>query len=134
MIKKIIIGAVLLGFAWSLPPVRARVAIALAPAFDRLGPVGDWLKQPMLEYRAETDVKFLIDQLQMERTEGRTLPTNTRAFNDWMGRRAGAGERGKDPWGNLYWMKKSGGATTVGSNGPDGIVNTSDDIRRSAAL
>jgi hypothetical protein len=88
----------------------------------------------MLEYRAETDVKFIISQMQMERTEGRTLPNNTRAFNDWMSRKGGAGQRGKDPWGNFYWMKKSGGATTIGSNGPDGTVNTTDDIMKSAAL
>jgi hypothetical protein len=31
-------------------------------------------------------------------------------------------------------MKKSGAATTIGSNGPDGVENTSDDIKRLAAL
>jgi hypothetical protein len=134
MIKKIIIGLVLLGFAWSLPSVRERTALALAPALPFLGPVGERLQRPMLEYRAETDVKFIVDQLHMERTEGRALPKDTRAFNEWMGRKGGAGDRGKDPWGNLYWMKKSGGSTMIGSNGADGVENTADDIRRSAAL
>jgi hypothetical protein len=134
MVKKFIIVAVLLGFAWSLPPVRQRVGTTLAPALGFLGPVGERLKQPMLEYQAETDVKFIVDLLQMDRTEGRALPNNTRAFNEWLGRKRGAGDRGKDPWGNLYWMKKSGAATTIGSNGPDGVENTSDDIKRLAAL
>lgn len=134
MVKKIIIVLVVFGFAWSLPAGRARISRALSPALGLLGPVGYRMQEPMRKYRAETDVKFLVDQLQMHRTEGRQVPNSDRAFTDWMSSRKGAGEKGRDPWGNLYWLKRGEGAVTVGSSGPDGERNTPDDIHRSGAL
>ena len=134
MIKKVIIVLVFLGFAWSLPLARAKMVGAMQPGLALLGPVGVKLKQPMLKHQADADLKFLLEQLQIDRTEGRAQPGNTRAFNEWMYARQGAGERGRDPWGNLYWMKRGEGAVTVGSNGPDGTHNTRDDIRRSTAF
>jgi hypothetical protein len=134
MLKKIVILVVALGFAWSVPSVRARVATALAPAFSLLGPVGYRMQQPMRKYQAETDLKFIDDQLQMAKTEGRPLPSSGKSFNEWLSVRRGAGDRGKDPWGNLYWMIGKSGSMTLGSNGPDGTANTEDDITRNAAI
>lgn len=134
MFKKLIVGIVLLGFAWSYPPFRTKVAHAAGPALDLLGPVGYKLQEPMRKYRAETDVKFLVDQLRMERTEGRALPSAGQSFNDWMLKRKGAGERGRDPWGNFYWLLRNDNTVTVVSSGPDGEKNTSDDIRRTGVL
>lgn len=134
MWKKILIGLVALGFAWSVPQVRARIATALAPATGLLGPVGYRMQEPMRKYQAETDIKFLVDQLRMERNEGRQLPRDTRAFNEWMARKPGAGDKGRDPWGNLYWMDRGVGGVQVGSSGPDGTKKTPDDLMRAAEL
>jgi hypothetical protein len=130
MFKKMVVLIVLLGFAWSYPPLRAKVAHAASPALELLGPVGYRMQQPMRKYQAETDVKFLVDQLQMARTEGRSLPSPGTSFNEWMLKRKGAGDRGRDPWGNHYWLLRSESAYTVVSSGPDGEKNTPDDIRR----
>ncbi len=134
MWKKIIIGVVALGFAWSWAPTRARMSTALSPVFGMMGPVGYKMQEPMRRWRADNDLKFLVEQLQMDKTEGKQVPGNAKAFTDWMARKPGAGNRGKDPWGQLYWMKKSGDAVTVGSSGPDGAKDTPDDLRRSAVL
>lgn len=134
MWKKLLIGLVALGFAWSVPQVRARIVTALAPATSLLGPLGHRMQEPMRRYQAETDIKFLVEQLQMEKNEGRPLPSNVRAFNEWMGRRQGAGDKGRDPWGNLYWMDRTTQGVEVGSNGPDGTRRTEDDLARRAEL
>lgn len=134
MWKKAIIVLIALGFAWSLPEVRGRITKAAAPALGVLGPVGHRMQAPMRRYQADTDIKFLVDQLLMERNEGRQLPANTKAFNEWMARRAGAGDKGRDPWGNLYWMDRTTGGVQIGSSGPDGARKTEDDLTRQAVL
>lgn len=134
MWKKVVGALILLGFAWSVPQVRARIIRALDPAAELLGPVGYRLQEPMRRYRAETDIKFLVDQLQMDRNEGKAIPTNTRGFNDWMSERRGAGDGGRDPWGQYYWMVRDAGVVRVGSNGPDGERGTEDDLTRRADL
>ena len=134
MFKKIVIGVVLLGFAWSVPEVRARTATAVAPALGVLGPVGDRMQEPMRDYQADTDLKFLADQLEIDQTYGRPLPSAGPAFTEWMLKRKGAGDRGKDPWGNLYWMDRSGGSIQLGSNGRDGTRGTADDRTKVATL
>lgn len=134
MLKKIVIAVVALGFAWSVPSFRGRVTTFLAPALDVLGPVGYRMQEPMREYKADTDLKFLADQLQIDQTYGRPLPSGGQAFSDWMLKRKGAGDRGKDPWGNLYWMDRSGGGILLGSNGRDGERGTPDDQTKLATL
>lgn len=134
MWKKVIGGLILLGFAWSVPQVRGRIITALEPATAVLGPVGYRLQEPMRRYRAETDIKFLIDQLRMDRNEGKPVPSNTRAFNEWMSKRRGAGDNGHDPWGRLYWLVRETGTVQVGSNGPDGERSTEDDLTRHAEI
>lgn len=134
MWKKAIGGLILVGFAWSVPQVRHRIIVTLEPATAFLGPIGDWMQEPMRKYKAETDIKFLIDQLRMDRNEGRQLPTNTKAFNDWMLKRRGAGDKGRDPWGGYYWMVRQTGVVEIGSNGPDGERDTADDLSRRAEL
>lgn len=135
MWKKILVGLVALGFAWSIPDVRVRVATWLAPAIGLLGPVGYRMQEPLRKYKAETDIKFLVDQLHLDREEGRQLPRDTRTFTEWMLRRKGAGDKGRDPWGNLYWMERGApGSTRIGSNGPDGTKKTTDDLFRIANM
>lgn len=134
MWKKGLVVLVAMGFAWSVPSVRGRIATAAAPALSLLGPVGSRMQEPMRRYQADTDLKFLVDQLKMASNEGRPLPTTGKPFTEWMSRKPGAGERGKDPWGNYYWMERSTGVVLVGSNGKDGARDTEDDLTRRGEL
>lgn len=134
MIRKMLVVIVLLGFAWSYPPLRQRMVLAMAPAFELLGPVGDRVAQPARRWKAESDITFIMQQFQLEKTEGRASPKGQREFETWMARKQSAGDKGRDPWGQYYWMKRADKAVTVGSHGPDMEPNTPDDITQTIVL
>lgn len=134
MIRKILVVVVVLGFAWSYPPMRQRMMLAMSPAFELLGPVGDRMAQPARRWKAESDITFIMQQFQLEKTEGRKSPATQRDFEVWMLRKQSAGDKGKDPWGQLYWLKRANNTVTVGSHGPDHEPNTADDITQTIVL
>jgi hypothetical protein len=128
MWKKIIVLLVIMGFAWSYPPFRAKAMTAMSPAFATLGPVGHRLSEPTRVWKAENDIKFITQQLQLDKTEGKRLPPSAREFEAWLKKRPSAGDHGNDPWGQTYWLTPGTGTITVGSNGPDGKKTTKDDV------
>jgi hypothetical protein len=134
MWKKIIIALVALGFAWSYPPFRARIMTAIAPAFVMLGPVGHKLSEPTRVWKADSDITFILQQLQIDKTEGKKMPPSQAEFEIWMKKRRSAGDKGKDPWGEMYWLKPGNGSITVGSNGPDTTKTTKDDVTKTIAF
>jgi hypothetical protein len=130
MAKTLIIVAVLFGFAWAYPPTRARMVVAAQPALERMGPVGERLITPVKRYNTRTELKFIVEQIKLTRTEGRELP-DERTFQRWISRRLLTKNQGKDPWGFQYYMITVSGTVTVGSVGEDGQRGTDDDIRES---
>jgi hypothetical protein len=128
MLKTIIIVLVLFGFASAYPPTRARMVLAVQPALERMGPVGRKLMTPVHRYNTRTEVKFIVDQVQLVRTEGREVP-DERTFARWMSKRLLTKNNGKDAWGHPYYLIKVSGMLTVGSMGEDGQRGTADDIR-----
>jgi hypothetical protein len=128
MWKKLLVVAVLLGFAWSLPPSRRWITNALAPALVKLGPVGERLVEPTRRYDARNEVDFIVDIMEMNRTEGRAMPT-ARTFEKWLQQKVTTRRNGIDPWGKSYYLMRLGKTTTIGSEGPDGERSTADDIQ-----
>lgn len=128
MWKKLLVVAVLLGFAGSYPPTRAVMANAMAPALEKLGPVGQRALEPARRYDAKNEVEFIADQLNIQRTEGRAVP-NPRTFQQWLKQHVTTRRDGLDPWGKPYYLARTGKTHVVGSGGRDGEPGTGDDIR-----
>lgn len=123
--KKVLVLVVVLALMWALPPVRERVSTAAVPLLEKLGPVGAIALKPARRMTAANDLKEAARLMDSDLMEGRRLP-EARVFNRWLRGRF-PGEDGLDPWGNPYWMR-TGGVVTLGSNGPDGVQDTPDDV------
>lgn len=127
MLKTVVVVLILLGFAWGYHPTRVRMMRAIEPVVEALGPAGDLVVIPIQRYNAKTEVNFLVDQIQMHRTEGREVP-DSRTFQAWLGKRVSTKNQGRDPWNHPYFLLSIAGRITVGSVGEDGERGTADDI------
>jgi len=133
MIKKVLIGLLLLGFAWAWEPTRVRMVLAAKPALERMGPFGERVITPIQRYNTRTEINFILDQIQLSRTEGRDVP-DARTFQRWMQQRILTKNHGKDPWDHPYYLIREGSTLTVGSTGEDGKRGSADDIRKSIPI
>lgn len=127
MIKPILVMLVVFGFLMGTPSTRSRIVSAAEPAMEKLGPVGRVVMRPFQGFTANTEVKFIGEQIKLARELGRDLPTE-RTFQDWVRMRAKTRNDGKDPWGAPYFLTRGQQTMTVGSAGPDGKAKTADDI------
>ncbi|MCI0435781.1 MAG: hypothetical protein L0271_19385 [Gemmatimonadetes bacterium] len=130
MVKGLFIALVLIGFAWGYPPTRARMAKALEPALVRLGPVGEAIVYPVEKYSTTQEIQFILDQIQLAKTEGKETP-DEKTFHRWLSRRVLTKNNGADAWNFKYYLILVNRTITVGSVGKDGQRGTDDDIRRS---
>lgn len=127
MIKPILVLLVVFGFLMGNPSTRSRIASAAQPALEKLGPVGRVVMRPFRGFTANTEVKFIGEQIKLAKELGRELPTE-RTFQDWIRTRAKTRNDGNDPWGAPYYLTRGQQTMTVGSAGADGQPKTADDI------
>lgn len=130
MFNKILIGVVLLGFAWAWEPTRVRMILAARPALERMGPIGEKAITPIQRYNTKTELTFIADQIQMAKTEGREVP-DANTFQKWLKKQLKTKNQGRDPWDHPYYLIQLGSTLTVGSIGEDGERGTDDDIKSS---
>jgi hypothetical protein len=130
--KKVIIVVLALAIIWAIPPIRNRLGLVALPLLEKLGPVGEKMANPVRGFRAKNELAFFLRILHDDHTEGRQLP-DERAFLQWVRRRMPE-ESGIDPWGNSYWLRRSGRTYTAGSNGPDGARDTGDDLTQALTI
>ena len=130
--KKAIFIVLALAIIWAIPTVRQRIGVALLPAFERLGPIGEKAADPMRGVKARNQLSFFLRIITDDHAESRQLP-DERTFREWMDRRMPQ-ESGIDPWGNEYWLRRRGNVFTAGSNGPDGVRDTDDDVIQEATV
>ncbi len=110
--KLIMLVFVVLGIGLAVPSTRAKI-------MDRIAPVADGLRAKLVPRRLEA----MADQLATRVSRGEAYPGN---FEGWLQRSySGVPE---DPWGAFYYLQTNRDGFTVGSNGPDGLPNTDDDI------
>ncbi|MGQ0563068.1 MAG: hypothetical protein ACT443_14480 [Gemmatimonadota bacterium] len=128
MLKFIVGFILLLGAAFGVPSVRARITPPLMPVLEKLGPVGAKLSDPAKKWSARNEANMLIRKLAEDYAEKKELPSALR-FQVWIKMNTKLGNQGLDPWGRAYWMVHTNHQLTVGSNGPDRERNTSDDVR-----
>lgn len=128
--NKIVALVVLLAIIWAVPALRSRVSAAATPVLERLGPVGDFALNPMRRQAARREAEHFHRVISGDRDAGRAVPED-RMFHDWVRRRIPE-EDGLDPWGNPYWIERRINALAVGSDGPDGMRGTDDDVVHTA--
>lgn len=133
MLKAILIGVVLLGFAWSYPPARERIAGVLEPVLERLGPVGEKILEPTRKTSTRTELAFILRMIKEDTNVGHQ-PPDPRNFDEWLQMKIRSGRHGKDPWASSYYMVRTRSTLTVGSPGPDRVRNTPDDLVDSMQL
>lgn len=129
MWKSLFFALIVVGFAWGYPPTRARMSRALEPALVRLGPVGEAMVFPLQKYSTTQEIQFILDQIQLARTEGKETP-DEKTFHRWLARRVLTKNNGADAWGHQYYLVKVNKSMSVGSVGKDGQRGTDDDIRK----
>lgn len=111
--KIILLVIVVLGIGMAIPGTRATM-------LDKAAPVLDGFKAKLVPARLEA----MADQLEVRVGRGEGFPPS---WESWLKRDfSGVPE---DPWGKLYYLQQSRGSFTVGSAGPDGRENTTDDIK-----
>ena len=133
MIKYVIIFICLIGASFYVPALRARVMPIFAPVLNHLGPVGDKLAGPSKRWAARNEANILLRKLAEEHAEHKDLPSPMN-FQTWIKLNTRGGQKGLDPWNHPYYLVHNGSSVTVGSQGPDRLRNTSDDIRVSAPI
>ncbi|MBR9989573.1 MAG: hypothetical protein KFH98_07450 [Gemmatimonadetes bacterium] len=132
MMKKILTLIVLLAIVWAVPALRNRIGLAAVPVLEKLGPAGEKAANPFRRWEARNELSFYLRMMNDDRTEARALP-DERDFSEWVRRRMPE-ETGIDPWGGSYWLRRRGNEYIVGSNGPDGVRDTPDDVTQSATM
>lgn len=131
--KKFLAFLLLFAVVWAIPQSRAKLMEVLHPVFDRLGPAGEKAATPMRNYTARTQIAAITTNLKQRHEEGRQIPT-VREFVVWLRTHPPSDKKEFDPWGNPYFMTKTGRTYTVGSDGPDGVRGTVDDVTKSVTL
>jgi hypothetical protein len=130
--KKLIFLVLALAVIWAIPDLRNRVGVALLPLLERLGPVGERVADPVRAFKARNHLSFILRIISDDEAEKRQLP-DAGSFKQWMSQRMPQ-ESPLDPWGNEYWLTRRGTAFTVGSNGPDAVRATDDDVIQEASI
>jgi len=133
MLKTALIVITLLGFGYAYEPTRVRMLLVAKPALERMGPLGERIATPVQRYNTATELSFILDQIQLAKTEAKEIP-DARTFQTWMQRRILTKNRGRDPWDFPYYLIRVGPTLTVGSVGEDGQQGTDDDIKKSMTL
>lgn len=131
--KWIVIGLCLIGAAFGIAPIRARILPHLDPVLGRLGPAGEKISAPAKRLAAKNEANILLRRLAQDHADRKELP-DPLSFQTWVRLNTKGGKRGLDPWGHPYYLVRGNHQMTVGSHGPDRKRNTRDDVRASAPI
>jgi hypothetical protein len=133
MLKYLIIIIFLLGAGFGIRPIRARLMPYFAPVIEKLGPVGRKITAPAKRWSTKNEERVLLQKLAEQHADHRELPSPLE-FQTWMRIYTHGGNHGLDPWGHPYYLVHENHQITVGSQGPDRLRNTADDVRTSATI
>lgn len=125
--NRLIAFVVIMAVIWALPPVRERLAVAVQPVLERLGPVGQAILRPAQREAAKKQITSITRVIASRLEEGERPPVGS--LESWI-RRHIPELSGRDPWNRPYWSDEPRGRRVyiIGSNGPDGVQGTEDDI------
>ena len=130
--KALLIILLLIGAAFGIPSIRNRIVGPLDPLLSKLGPLGEKIATPARRWQVNQDHQLIFRRIAEERSLHRPMPA-PRTFQSWLKTNVpGLKWGGNDPWGRPYYFIHNRQTTTVGSEGPDRVRDTSDDLRLTA--
>lgn len=131
MIGKLIVLLAIMAALWAIPASRERMVVLAVPVLEKLGPTGERLLVPAHRWAARHDLDEVLNGMKRDALEGRR-PPDPQSFPAYARRQLE--DDGLDPWGEPYWLERTGREVTVGSSGPDSRRGSEDDITKSAAF
>src|SRR5438132_11750554 len=122
MFKVILILLIVIGAITTIPALRQRASVALAPVFAKIAPHLSGVTDPMKKVKTSDKESEILGALKQEHIQGRALPEED--FSGWLK----GHQFESDGWGNQYYMLVRNDSLFVGSPGPDGKRGTPDDV------
>lgn len=115
--KFIIVLLVALGAAFYFPESRSMLLDASEPVLN-----------PVLRWSTRGEMRRIVRDLEAQSQTGRNFPLDQEAFVDWMGDNYQGVTSTMDPWGTVYSLRLRSRSFSVVSPGPDGELDTGDDV------
>src|SRR5688572_22428889 len=130
--KAFLIVLLLIGAAFGIPSIRNRIVGPLDPLLSKMGPLGEKIATPARRWQADQEEKLILRRIEEERSQHRPMPA-PRTFQSWLKTNVpDLNWKGNDPWGRPYYFIHNRQITTIGSEGPDRLRDTPDDVRLTA--
>jgi hypothetical protein len=123
MFKIIIILLVLIGAVISIPALNSRAKVIMGPMEDKLAPHMKFATDPMNKVRTSDKESNILGMLKQDHIQGHKTP-EPEDFTQWLKERAVE----PDGWGKTYYMYLKNDSIFIGSNGPDRVRGTADDL------
>ena len=132
MLKVLIVVAVLLGAAFSIPALRQYVEPVVTavtkPARNMVGAQLTRVRDPVFRWAVRNEARNMARELVQRDREGQPLP-RPQDFQSYLTGRTLAQQPVLDRWGSPYYLLVAHDSVTVVSPGPDTRPGTEDDIR-----
>lgn len=131
--KKLLLFLVaLLGMSFSVAPVQERVAPRISPVvaavLEPLGPRARAVLDPLFRWSVKNEARLVARELRELELSGQRLPTPAE-FAAFMEERDDSDRKGRDPWGQPYYLRVTDDSIIVSSAGPDRTPATPDDVQ-----
>ncbi len=124
MARLILYLLIAIGAVATVPALRKRAEPPAAALWLRLDPVVKSFTDPIRASVTRKEEAALADQLRQVHNAGQRLP-DPDDFQKWINLSTTVS---RDGWSNQYYLVNENGSVWVGSNGPDGLRSTDDDI------
>ncbi len=125
MARLILYLLIAIGAVATVPALRKRAEGPASALWARLDPVVKSFTDPIRASVTRKEEAALADQLRQVHNAGQKLP-DPDDFQRWINLTTTVS---RDGWNNQYYLvSESNGSLWVGSNGPDGLRSTDDDI------
>ncbi len=125
MARLVLYLLIAIGAVATVPALRKRAEPHAAALWAHLSPTVRAFTDPVRASVTRREESALIDQLRQVHNAGQKLP-DPGDFQQWIGQTSTVS---RDGWDNQYFLLiQEDGTVWVGSNGPDGIRSTNDDI------
>jgi hypothetical protein len=123
MFKIILAVLLLIAVIMSVPALKSRAKTAIAPVEDKMAPHMTFATDPMNKVRTSDKESNILGMLKQDHIQGRKTPESDE-FPQWLKER----QVEPDGWGNTYYLYQKNDSIFIGSNGPDKIRGTADDL------
>jgi len=125
MIRLILYLLIAIGAFATVPALRRRAEPPAAALWSHIAPTVKAFTDPIRASVTRREEGALAEQLRQVHNAGQKLP-DPDGFQHWISLTSTVS---RDGWDNQYFMQaREDGTVWVGSNGPDGLRSTDDDI------